>query len=123
MSNAVILSTARTPIGRAFRGALNNIKSPALAGHAIRAAVDRAGVAADDIEDVVLGTALPAGTAGANLGRLAAVAAGLGDRVAGQTVDLRQCASGLMAIAIAAKQVIVDGMEALVGGGQKTSRR
>jgi acetyl-CoA C-acetyltransferase len=118
MTDAVIVSTARTPIGRAFRGALNNIKSPTLAGHAIRAAVDRAGLTADDIEDVVLGTAMPAGTAGMNVGRLAALAADLGDRVAGQTVD-RQCASGLMAIAIAAKQVIVDGMEAVVGGGQE----
>jgi acetyl-CoA C-acetyltransferase len=118
MTDAVILSTARTPIGRAFRGTLNNIKSPTLAGHVIRAAVDRAGLTASDIEDVVLGTAMPAGTAGMNLGRLAALAAGLGDRVAGQTID-RQCASGLMAIAIAAKQVIVDGMEAVVGGGQE----
>lgn len=118
MTDALIVSTARTPIGRAFRGVLNNIKSPTLAGHAIRAAVARAGLAPDEIEDVVLGTALPAGTAGMNLGRLAALRAGLGDRVAGQTID-RQCASGLMAIAIAAKQVIVDGMEAVVGGGQE----
>jgi acetyl-CoA acetyltransferase family protein len=118
MTHAVIVSTARTPIGRAFRGALNHIKSPTLAGHAIRAAVDRAGLAAEEIDDVVLGTALPAGTAGMNLGRLAALSAGLGNGVAGQTID-RQCASGLMAIAIAAKQVIVDGMEAVVGGGQE----
>jgi acetyl-CoA C-acetyltransferase len=118
MTDAVILSTARTPIGRAFRGSLNNIKSPTLAGHVIRAAVDRAGLTADEIDDVVLGTALPAGTAGMNLGRLAALTAGLGNGVAGQTID-RQCASGLMAIAIAAKQVIVDGMEAVVGGGQE----
>ncbi len=118
MTDAVIVSTARTPIGRAFRGALNNIKSPTLAAHAIRAAVGRSGLGAEEIEDVVLGTALPAGTAGMNLGRLAALAAGLGERVAGQTVD-RQCASGLMAIAIAAKQVIVDGMQAVVGGGQE----
>ena len=117
MSNAVILSTARTPIGRAFRGALNNVKSPTLAAHAIRAAVDRAGVATDEIDDVVLGTVLTAGTAGMNLGRLAGLAAGLGDRIAGQTID-RQCASGLMAIAIAAKQVIVDRMDVVVGGGQ-----
>src|ERR1700760_1796289 len=118
MTDAVLVSTARTPIGRAFRGVLNNIKSPTLAGHAIRIAVERAGLSPGDIEDVVLGTALPAGTAGMNLGRLAALRAGLGDRVAGQTID-RQCASGLMAIAIAAKQVIVDGMEAVVGGGQE----
>lgn len=118
MTSAVIVSTARTPIGRAFRGILNNIKSPTLAGRAIRVAVERAGLTGEDIDDVVLGTALPAGTAGMNLGRLAALAAGLGDRVAGQTID-RQCASGLMAIAIAAKQVIVDGMDAVVGGGQE----
>jgi acetyl-CoA C-acetyltransferase len=118
VTNAVIVSTARTPIGRAHRGSLNNIKSPTLAAHAIRAAVERAGLSGDDIDDVVLGTALPAGTAGMNLGRLAALTAGLGEGVAGQTID-RQCASGLMAIAIAAKQVIVDGMEAVVGGGQE----
>jgi acetyl-CoA C-acetyltransferase len=118
MTHALIVSTARTPIGRAFRGVLNNTKSPTLAGHAIRAAVDRAGLAGEEIDDVVLGTALPAGTAGMNLGRLAALRAGLGHHVAGQTID-RQCASGLMAIAIAAKQVIVDGMQAVVGGGQE----
>jgi acetyl-CoA acetyltransferase family protein len=118
MTDAVIVSTARTPIGRAFRGALNHIKSPTLAGHAIRHAVERAGLSADDIDDVVLGTALAAGTAGMNLGRLGALAAGLGESVAGQTVD-RQCASGLMAISIAAKQIIVDGMSAVVGGGQE----
>ncbi len=118
MTHAVIIATARTPIGRAFRGALNHIRSPTLAGHAIREAVARCGLTGEDIDDVVLGTALPAGTAGMNLGRLAALAAGLGDHVAGQTID-RQCASGLMAIAIAAKQVIVDGMQAVVGGGQE----
>jgi acetyl-CoA acetyltransferase family protein len=118
VTDAVIVSTARTPIGRAFRGALNHIKSPTLAGHAIRHAVERAGLSAEDIDDVVLGTALTAGTAGMNLGRLGALAAGLGESVAGQTVD-RQCASGLMAISIAAKQIIVDGMSAVVGGGQE----
>jgi acetyl-CoA acetyltransferase family protein len=118
VTDAVIVSTARTPIGRAFRGALNHIKSPTLAGHAIRHAVERAGLSAEDIDDVVLGTALAAGTAGMNLGRLGALAAGLGESVAGQTVD-RQCASGLMAISIAAKQIVVDGMSAVVGGGQE----
>jgi len=118
MTDAVIVATARTPIGRAFRGAFNNIKSPTLAGHAIRHAVARAGLTGEDIDDVVLGTALPGGTAGMNLARLAALAAGLGDTVSGQSVD-RQCASGLMAIAIAARQVIVDGMQAVVGGGQE----
>lgn len=118
MTDAVVVSTARTPIGRAFRGAFNATKSPTLAGHAIRHAVARAGVEPGEVEDVVMGTALPAGTAGSNLGRLAALAAGLPDTVAGQTID-RQCASGLMAIAIAAKQIIVDRMSIVVAGGQE----
>jgi acetyl-CoA C-acetyltransferase len=117
MRQAVIVSTARTPIGRAFRGSLNNIKSPTLMGHAIRHAVDRARVDGAEVDDVVIGTVLTAGTAGMNLGRLAGLAAGLGDSVAGQTMD-RQCSSGLMAIATAAKQVIVDGMNVVVAGGQ-----
>lgn len=118
MTDALIVSTARTPIGCAYRGALNNLRSPTLAAHAIRHAVERSELSSAEIDDVVLGTALPAGTAGMNLGRLAGLAAGLGVEVAGQTVD-RQCASGLMAIAIAAKQVIVDGMRAVVAGGQE----
>ncbi len=118
MKEAVILSTARTPIGKAFRGALNNVRSPSLAAHAIQAAVARAGVAADEIEDLVMGTAMPSGTAGWNLGRMSALAAGLPVSVSGQTLD-RQCASGLMAIATAAKQIIVDGMQVTVGAGQE----
>ncbi len=118
MTDAVIVSTARTPIGRAFRGAFNCTKSPTLAGHAIRFAVARARIDPAEVDDVVLGTALPAGTAGMNLGRLAALAAGLPETVAGQTID-RQCAFGLMAIAIAAKQILVDGMKIVVGGGQE----
>ncbi|BBH45709.1 acetyl-CoA C-acyltransferase [Pseudomonas sp. KU43P] len=118
MKEAVILSTARTPIGKAFRGALNNTRSPSLAAHAIQAAVARAGIAADEIEDLVMGTAMPSGTAGWNLGRMSALAAGLPVSVSGQTLD-RQCASGLMAIATAAKQIIVDGMQATIGAGQE----
>ncbi len=118
MKEAVIVATARTPIGRAFRGALNNIKSPTLLGHAIHHAVQRAGVDPTEVDDIVAGTVLSAGTAGMNLGRLAGLAAGLGFGVAGQTVD-RQCASGLMAIATAAKQVIVDGMQVVVACGQE----
>jgi acetyl-CoA C-acetyltransferase len=117
MNEAVIVSTARTPIGRAFRGSLNNIKSPTLMGHAIRHAVERAGVEGGEIDDVVIGTVLTAGTAGGNLGRTAALAAGLPDTVSGQTLD-RQCSSGLMAIATAAKQIMVDGMKITVAGGQ-----
>ena len=116
MRDAVIVSTARTPIGRAYRGALNNIKSPTLAAHAISNAVARAGLEGGEIEDVVFGTVLAAGTSGNNLARNAALAAGLPATVAAQTMD-RQCASGLMAIATAAKQVIFDGMDITVGGG------
>jgi acetyl-CoA acetyltransferase family protein len=117
MKEAVIVSTARTPIGVAFRGSLNNIKSPTLAGHAIRHSVERAGLEPDEIEDVVLGTVLSAGTAGMNLARLAGLAAGLPVSSAGMTVD-RQCASGLMAIAIAARHIVEDGFGPVVAGGQ-----
>ena len=118
MKEAVILSTARTPIGKAFRGALNNTRSPSLAAQAIQAAVVRASIAGDEIEDLVMGTAMPSGTAGWNLGRMSALAAGLPVSVSGQTLD-RQCASGLMAIATAAKQIMVDGMQVTVGAGQE----
>ena len=117
MREAVIVSTARTPIGRAFRGALNNIKSPTLMAHAIRHAVQRAGVDGAEIEDVVIGTVLTAGTAGMNLARNAAFAAGIPVTAGAQTID-RQCASGLTAIAAAAKQIVVDGAEIVVAGGQ-----
>ncbi len=118
MREAVIVSTARTPIGRAYRGAFNNIKSPTLLGHAISYAVQRAGVAGEEIEDVVIGTVLTAGTAGMNLARNASVASGLPLTAPGQTMD-RQCSSGLMAIATAAKQVMVDGMDVVVAGGSE----
>ncbi len=118
MTDAVIVSTARTPIGRAFKGAFNNTKAPTLSGHVVRAAVERAGIDGGEVDDVILGTAMQAGTAAPNLGRLAALAAGLPDTVPGQTVD-RQCSSGLMAIAIAARQIIADGMQVCVGGGQE----
>jgi acetyl-CoA C-acetyltransferase len=117
MKDAVIVSTARSPIGSAFKGTLNNIKSPTLTAHAIRHAVDRAGVSGEEIDDVIMGAVLTAGTAGMNIGRLASLAAGLPVTVSGQTID-RQCSSGLMAIATAAKQIIVDGMEIVVAGGQ-----
>jgi acetyl-CoA C-acetyltransferase len=118
MTHAVIVSTARTPIGRAYRGALNDIRSPTLMAHAIRHAVERAGIEAAEVDDVVIGTVLAAGSAGMNLARNALLAAGLPVTVAGQTVD-RQCASGLMAIATAAKQIAVDGMQITVAGGQE----
>lgn len=118
MKEAVILSTARTPIAKAFRGAFNNLKSPSMTSYAIRAAVERAGIEAAEIEDLVIGTAMPGGTAGWNLGRMAALASRLPLSVSGQTLD-RQCASGLMAIATAAKQITFDGMAVTIGAGQE----
>ncbi|MGB3623934.1 MAG: acetyl-CoA C-acyltransferase [Ketobacter sp.] len=118
MKEAVIVSTARTPIGRAYRGSLNNIKSPTMMGHAIQHAVARSGVDGGEIDDVVIGAVLTAGTAGNNLARTASLAAGLPVTASGQTMD-RQCSSGLMAIATAAKQIIVDGMNVCVAGGQE----
>ena len=116
MKDAVIVSTARTGIGRAYKGALNATKSPTMLAHAITHAVQRAKVDGAEIEDVVIGCVMSAGTAGMNLARNALLAAGLPVTVSGQTMD-RQCASGLMAIATAAKQVIVDGMDVVVAGG------
>jgi acetyl-CoA C-acetyltransferase len=116
MREAVIVSTARTPIGRAYRGAFNDTQAQALAGHVVAEAVRRAGVDPAEVEDVVLGAALQQGSSGFNLARQAAVRGGLPVSVAGMTID-RQCASGLMAIATAAKQIADDGMEIAVGGG------
>jgi acetyl-CoA C-acetyltransferase len=115
MRDALIVATARTPIGRAYRGAFNATPAPTLAAHAIRAAVDRAGIDPAMIEDCILGSALPQGLQH-TIGRTAALRAGLGVGVAGMTLD-RQCASGLMAVATAAKQIIVDRMEVCVAGG------
>ena len=116
MRSAVIVATARTPIGRAYRGAFNNTQSQTLGGHVIAAAMKRASVAPAEIDDVVIGAALQQGAQGFNLARQCALAADLPDSVAGMTVD-RQCSSGLMAIATAAKQIVEDGMEITVGGG------
>ena len=116
MREAVIVSTARTPIGRAYRGAFNDTQAQELIGHAVRHAVERAGVEGEQIEDVVIGAALQQGSTAMNIGRQAALRAGLPVSVAGMSVD-RQCASGLMAIATAAKQVILDGQQVAVGGG------
>ena len=115
MRKAVIVSVARTPIGRAYRGAFNATPAPTLAAHAIREAVARSGVDPAELADVVLGAARQQGHQ-AMIGRTAALRAGLPPEVAGMSVD-RQCASGLMAIANAAKQVIVDRMETIVAGG------
>ncbi len=116
MPAAVIVSTARTPIGRGYRGAFNDTQAQALGGHAVAEAVRRAGVEPGEIEDVVIGAALQQGSTGTNVARQVALRAGLPPSVAGMSLD-RQCASGLMAIATAAKQIVEDGMTVAVGGG------
>ena len=116
MREAVIVSTARTPIGKAYRGAFNNTEAATLGGHAVRHAVERAGVDLTEIDDVIMGCAMPQGTQGQNIGRQIALAAGLPVTTAGMTVD-RQCSSGMMAIALAAKTVIADNVDIMVGGG------
>ena len=116
MREAVIVSTARTPIGKAYRGAFNDLDAPSLAGHVINEAVARAGVDPSEVEDCLMGAAMQQGSTGYNIGRLAALAGGLPTTVAGMSID-RQCASGMMAIATAAKQVIADNMDIVVGGG------
>lgn len=119
MRDALIVSTARTPIGRAYRGAFNILPSPTLSSHAIKAAVERAGIEGAQVDDVIWGSALQQGHQAGNFARTSLLRAGLPVSVAGMSVD-RQCASGLMAIATAAKQVIVDGMDVVVGGGAES---
>ena len=116
MREAVIVSTSRTPIGKAYTGAFNNLEAPTLASIPIAHAVGRAGIDPAQIEDCVMGCAMQQGTQTFNIGRLAAMAAGLPESVGGMSID-RQCASGLMAIATAAKQIVVDGMDVCVAGG------
>ena len=116
MKEAVIVSTARLPIGRAYRGAFNNTEAPTMAGHTIREAVKRAGVEDHMVDDVLMGCALQQGSTGSNIGRTSAIAAGLPISTPGMSID-RQCASGLMTIATAAKQIICDDMSVVVAGG------
>ena len=116
MPDAVIVSTARTGIGRAYRGALNNTHGATLAGHVIKAAVERARVEPGEVEDVILGCALPEGATGQNIARQSALRAGLPVTTAGVTVN-RFCSSGMQAIAMAAQRVIVDRVPIMVAGG------
>jgi len=116
MSDAVIVSTARTPLGRAYKGAFNNLESPTMAGHAISEAVKRAGVEPAEVEDVIMGAAMQEGSQRYNIGRQSLLAARFPVTVPGQSMD-RQCSSSLMAIATAAKQIIVDKMQIAVAGG------
>ncbi|MFB1001565.1 MAG: acetyl-CoA C-acyltransferase, partial [Pseudomonadales bacterium] len=114
--DAVIVSVARTPIGKAYRGAFNNLEAPSMMAHAIKHAVTRAGIDSAEIDDCIIGAALQQGTQSSNLGRIAAIAAGLPSSVSGMTID-RQCSSGLMSIATAAKQIVMDGSPIVVAGG------
>ena len=116
MREAVIVSAARTPIGKAYRGAYNNTGAPTLGSYSIKEAINRAGIDAAEVEDVVMGCAQQQGTQALNIGRLSGMAAGLPDSVPGMTID-RQCSSGLMAIATGAKQIITDNMDVVVAGG------
>jgi acetyl-CoA C-acetyltransferase len=116
MREAVIVAAARTPIGKAYRGAFNNTTGPTLGSFAIKAAVERAGVDPGEIDDVVMGAALQQGTTGSNIARAAALRAGLPNTVSGMSLD-RQCSSGLMAVATAAKYIINDGAPIAIGGG------
>ena len=116
MDQAVILSTARTPIGKAYRGTFNDTDAPTLASYAINASIAKAGIDPSEVEDVIMGAAVQQGTQGYNIGRLSAAASGLPSHVPGMSVD-RQCASGLMAIAIGAKQIACNEMDIVIGGG------
>jgi len=116
MKEAVIVSTARTPIAKAYRGGFNMLKGASLGAASVAEAVKRAGIDPGQIQDVIMGCAMPQGTAGANIARQVALRAGLPVSVSGMTLD-RQCSSGLMAVATAAKQITEDGMGIVVGGG------
>ena len=116
MREAVIVSTARTPIGKAFRGAFNQTHGATLAGHAIKHAVERAGVEPEEVEDVIFGCGLPEGATGHNVARTGAVRAGLPVTTSATTVN-RFCSSGLQTIAMAAQRVIVDGVPVMAAGG------
>ena len=119
MREAAIVSAARTPIGKAFRGAFNQTHGATLAGHVVNAAVERAKIDPAEVEDVILGVGLPEGATGNNLGRVAALRAGLPESVPGTTIN-RYCASGLQAISVAAQRVIVDGANVVVAGGAES---
>ena len=116
MREAVIVSTARTPIGKAYRGAFNDTTTPTMAAPVIKEVVKRAKVEPGEIDDLIMGAALQEGTQGYNVARQCAIAAGLPVSISGQTID-RQCSSGLMSVSMAAKQIIVDGMQTVVASG------
>ena len=121
MRSAIVVSIARTPIGKAYRGAFNGTQAQALGGHVIAEAARRAGIDPAEVEDVVMGAAVQQGSQGYNVARQSALRAGIPVSVPAMSVD-RQCASGLMAIATAAKQIVHDGMTIAIGGGLNRSR-
>jgi acetyl-CoA C-acetyltransferase len=116
MGDAVIVSTARTPIGKAYRGAFNDTEAPLLGAHVARNAVERAGVEPGEVDDVIIGLAAPQGTQGYNIGRLTAAAAGFPDSVSGMQID-RMCSSGMIAIGLGAKAVLAGEQDIVVAGG------
>jgi len=116
MREALIVSTARTPIGKAYKGTFNNTTAPTMGGLAVEEAVKRSGIDPNKVDDVIMGCAIQQGTTHGNIARNVALAAGLPTTVSGMSID-RQCSSGMMAIATAAKQIIVDGMDVVIGGG------
>src|ERR1044071_5451760 len=117
MREAVIVSTARTPIGRAYKGAFNATMGPTLGSFSLKPAIERAGIQPGEIDDVVWGAALAQGTQSGNIGRQVALRAGCPVTVSGMTID-RLCSSGLMAIATAAKQIIIDKVDVVAAGGE-----
>ena len=119
MRDAVIVSAARTPIGRAYKGAFNATKGPTLGAHSIREAVSRAGLEGGEVEDLIWGAALGQGSQAFSIGRSASLRAGLPFSVSAMTVN-RQCASGLMAVATASKQIVMDGQDIAIAGGQES---
>ena len=119
MRDAVIVSTARTAIGRAYKGGFNDTRGPTLGSYSLAAAIERAGIDAGEIDDVLWGSALQQGTQAGNLARQVALRAGCPITTSGMTLD-RQCSSGLMSIATAAKQIIVDKMDIVAAGGQES---
>ncbi|NMG31569.1 acetyl-CoA C-acyltransferase [Aromatoleum evansii] len=116
MSEAVIVSTARTALTKSFRGSFNDTEAPVLGGHVVRAVVERAGIEPEAVEDVIMGAAVQQGTQAYNIGRLCAYTGGLPDSVPGMALD-RMCASGLMAIGVAAKNILAGEMKIAVAGG------
>ena len=119
MRDAVIVSTARTAIGRAYKGGFNDTKGPTLGSYSLKPAIERAGIEAGEVDDVLWGAALQQGTQAGNLARQVALRAGCPVSVSGMTID-RQCSSGLMSIATAAKQIITDRMDVVAAGGQES---